>query len=91
MGNWDKDTIFFVINIFLGIGGFIVMFMLNSLMAKLAELKKASSDTRDLVIKHREDVLKNYVSRPDLDSMKKDIIDRMDRIEDLILSIKRSA
>lgn len=85
----DKDIALLVIGTVLTVGGFVGTFMLHSLMTKINSLQKSDKELEDTIVKHREDVLRNYVSKPDLDSLKKDILDRLDRFEDLMLSIKQ--
>lgn len=85
----DKDVALLIMNAILAIGGFVIAFMINTLNARLKSMEATDKRIEATQTLHREDVLKNYVSTSDLESLKKDIIDRIDRFEDLILSIKR--
>lgn len=87
MFSLDKDLALLVLGTLLSIGGFIVTWLLLSFRSKLDSLEETDKQLENIVIGHREDVLKNYVTTSQLDSMKKDIIDRIDRFEQLVIRL----
>ena len=74
-----------IINALIAVAGFIISFSIARLIKAIDRLTQEDKHLHERISEHREDVLRNYI-RADtvthqLDSMKKDVLGRMDRMD----------
>lgn len=82
-----SQLILIVANGLLAIVGFVGAFMIQRLTRSIDTLTAADRKMEDRILNHREDVLKNYVSHTQLESLKHDVILRIDKLEEILLEV----
>lgn len=75
-----------IVNALIAVAGFVGALMINRLIKSIDKLGEADEALHARLTAYREDMLTNYVRHEHLDTVKKDMIGRVDRLE---LSVTR--
>lgn len=83
----SETAILWILGVFLALLNAFCGYVIAGLKEQLNLMRASMKAQEARLIEHREDVIKNYVTDRDLESAKKDIIGRIDRMEQSVVSL----